>query len=230
MSSGLVLVVEDDLAIRRGVADALRHAAYEVLEAGDGPTGLRHASDPEVCLVLLDLVLPAGNGLEILRHVRRSRPSLPVIIVSALGDEERRIEGLEAGADDYVVKPFSARELLARVSAVLRRSAERPKPVKRISLEDGIADLERLEVQFEDGTRIELSSLEGQLLHYLAARPQKIVSRDELLTWVWRLDPQRTETRSVDMAMARLRRKLRDDRRSRPLLRTVRGQGYRLDR
>jgi DNA-binding response OmpR family regulator len=230
MDDAVILVIEDDLAIRRGVVDALDHAGYRSREAGDAPTGLCRSAEPEVSLVLLDLVLPAGDGLEILRQVRRSRPSLPVIIVSALGDEKRRVEGLELGADDYVVKPFSARELLARVSAVLRRSAERPEPVRVLPLEDGEADLERLEVRFEDGAVEELSSLEGALLSYLAARPRRVVSREELLTWVWRLDPRRTETRSVDMAIARLRRKLRDGERKKPLLGTVRGKGYRMDR
>ena len=229
IGNGVILVVEDDLAIRRGLVDALTYAGFSVLEAGDGPQALRHGCDPEVSLVLLDLVLPAGDGLEILRKLRRDRPSLPVIIASARGSEDQRVRGLELGADDYVVKPYSAREILARVRAVLRRSAERSSPAGPVPLDGGHADLERRRVSFEDGAEVELSDLEGRVLGYLASRSGQITSREELLTWVWRLDPQRTSTRSVDMAIARLRKKLRDDLGDRPVINTVRGKGYRFE-
>ena len=150
------------------------------------------------------------------------------------GSEEQRVEGLRLGADDYVVKPFSIRELLARVEAVLRRSPERPRGIDRLTFGDGAIDggieeidLARREVRFEDGERCELSELEAELLRYLAAHRTRAIAREELLTRVWRVNPRHVETRSVDMTVARLRKKLRDD--PPRLLVTVRGRGYRLD-
>src|SRR6185295_1865609 len=121
-----ILVIEDDQAIRRGIVDALRFHAYTVNECGRGDRGLEMAVQSSCNLVLLDLVLPGMDGLDILREIRKSRPALPVICLTARGDETDRVQGLKLGADDYVVKPFSVKELLARVEAVLRRSPERP--------------------------------------------------------------------------------------------------------
>src|SRR5580700_7930476 len=136
-----ILTIEDDAAIRRGIVDALRFAGYEVLEAATGEAGLSMAVTRELDLVLLDLVLPGRGGLEVLKQVRQSRPTLPVIVLTARGDEDDRVAGLRQGADDYVVKPFSVKELLARVEAVLRRSPERPRDVVEIPLPEGLADL-----------------------------------------------------------------------------------------
>src|SRR4051794_9273998 len=121
MKPARIIVVEDEPAIRRGVADALRAVGYNVGEAADGVRGLSEASRPDSDLVLLDLMLPRMDGLAVLRELRQVRPAVPVIILTARGTEEDRVRGLKMGADDYVVKPFSARELLARVEAVLRR-------------------------------------------------------------------------------------------------------------
>src|SRR5437867_3113384 len=117
-----IVVIEDEQPIRRGVVDALRASGYEVAEAADGDSGLREASRTGVDLVLLDLLLPKRTGLDVLGDLRKVRPTLPVIILTARGTEDDRVRGLKMGADDYVVKPFSARELLARVEAVLRRA------------------------------------------------------------------------------------------------------------
>ncbi len=130
MHSARIVIVEDEQPIRRGIADALRTSGYEVAEAGDGDKGLTEAVRPGVDLVLLDLLLPRRDGLEVLRELRRVRSTLPVIILTAHGTEDDRVRGLKMGADDYVVKPFSARELLARVEAVLRRSLGRPSEVQ----------------------------------------------------------------------------------------------------
>src|SRR4051812_32614361 len=120
-----ILVIEDDPAIRRGVIDALAFAGYATREAGDGVAGCRAALDGDCDLVLLDLVLPGRDGLDILREVRLARPTLPVIVLTARASEDDRVRGLSRGSDDYVIKPFSVRELLARVEAVLRRSPAR---------------------------------------------------------------------------------------------------------
>jgi DNA-binding response OmpR family regulator len=226
MSAKQVLVIEDDDAIRRGVTDALGFAGYEVLAAATGQEGLSRALSATVDLILLDLMLPGPSGFEILQAVREARPTLPVIILSARGEEADRVRGLRLGADDYVVKPFSVRELLARVEAVLRRSPERPDRVLRIELSEGVADLARCEVRFNDGSRHELSEREVALLGYLAAHRGRVVSREEILTRIWRLDPRGRETRTIDVHIANLRAKLRDDAESPKVLLTVRGKGY----
>jgi DNA-binding response OmpR family regulator len=138
------------------------------------------------------------------------------------------VQGLRLGADDYVVKPFSVRELLARVQAVLRRTAERPIDVPRLALPAGLADLERREVRLADRPTTQLTDLEVQLLRYLAANRGRAISRDELLARVWRLDPTGLDTRTVDMAVMRLREKLGDDGAAPAVLLTVRGKGYML--
>jgi len=221
-----ILVIEDDSAIRRGIVDALRFKGYDAIEAANGKDGMSLAQGVDCDLVLLDLVLPGPGGLEILAAVRASRPTLPVIILTAKGEENDRVAGLGGGADDYVVKPFSVKELLARVEAVLRRSPERPTDVATVSFPGGVADLKRAEVRFSDGQRCELSEREAELLRYLAQNAGRAVSRDEILSRVWRIDPRGGETRTIDMHVARLREKLRDDPHQPRVILTVRGKGY----
>ncbi|MBN2371342.1 MAG: response regulator transcription factor [Vicinamibacteria bacterium] len=226
MTSRRVLVIEDDAAIRRGLVDVLHFRGYETREASNGIDGLNAALGPDYDLLLLDLVLPGGEGLEILREVRLAFPTLPVIILTAKGDEADRVNGLKLGADDYVVKPFSVKELLARVEAVLRRSPERPRPTAMLHFEFGEADLVTGEVRFLSGERSRLFPLEMELLRYLAANPGRVVSRDEILSRVWHARLTGAETRTVDVHMARLREKLRDDPERPRLIRTIRGRGY----
>jgi DNA-binding response OmpR family regulator len=224
-----ILVVEDDRSIREGIADALAFHGYAAVQAERGDVGLQKALQAPCDLVLLDLVLPGADGLTVLRELRRAQPTLPVVILTARGDEAERVRGLREGADDYVVKPFSIRELLARVEAVLRRSPERPTDVHRLAIPGGSVDLERREVRFDDGGREDLSEKEADLLRYLAANPGRTVSRDELLSRVWGVPARGAETRTVDMHVARLRDKLRDAASPSRVLTTVRGKGYRIE-
>jgi DNA-binding response OmpR family regulator len=223
-----ILVVEDDAAIRTGVRDSLRFAGYEVDEAADGDAGMNLALSVDCDLVLLDLVLPGPDGLQILRRVRQLRPSLPIIMLTARGEEQDRVAGLKSGADDYVVKPFGVSELLARVEAVLRRTPTRPAEATNIKLAGAEIDFSKGEVAFADGAKTTLSDKEGELLRYLVGSVGRAVSRDELLSRVWGLDPQGLATRTVDMHIARLREKLRDDPTAPKLVVTVRGKGYML--
>lgn len=220
-----ILIVEDDDAVRRGIADALSWAGYGVVEASDGDTGLASALRIDPDLVLLDVVLPGRDGFQVLTEIRDARPAMPVIMLTARGAVEDRVRGLEGGADDYVVKPFNATELLARVKAVTRRSAERPRSVGELTLPGRRIDFERREVRFEDGTVHELSVREAELLHYLAQHRGRPVPRDELLSRVWGLDPRGLRTRTVDMHVARLRSRLGDDEPPRFVI-TVRSRGY----
>jgi DNA-binding response OmpR family regulator len=226
MDSTRILVIEDDSAIRQGLVDALRFTGYEVLQAANGHDGMKAALRATFDLLLLDLILPGPSGFEILEAVHAARPTLPVIILTARGEEGDRVKGLRLGADDYVVKPFSVRELLARVEAVLRRSPERPHQLSQVPLPAGVVDLARCEVRFHDGHRAELSEREVELLRYLASHAGRAIAREEILQRVWRLDPKRLETRTIDMHIAHLRVKLRDDAAEPKVLLTVRGKGY----
>jgi two-component system, OmpR family, response regulator RpaB len=228
MNSTHIVVVEDEPAIRRGVVDALRASGYTVAEAADGVRGLEEAVRPGVDLVLLDLLLPRRDGLEVLAEVRKVRPTLPVIILTARGSEDDRVRGLKRGADDYVVKPFSARELLARVEAVLRRSLDRPRDVAAARLGHAVIDFERREIRWSEHLRCELSETESALLGFLVTNQKRAISREELLSRLWGIGPQRVETRTIDMHIARLRTKLRDPsgKETPEAILTVRAQGY----
>ncbi len=223
-----ILVVEDDEAIRQGLVDALTFEGFAVLQAATAPRGLQAALGSSCALVLLDLMLPGGDGFEVLKEVRRTRPELPVIILTARGREADRVQGLRLGADDYVVKPFSLRELLARVEAVLRRTRVATPGVgpTELAIPGGHVDLSRREIRFDDGARVELSERETALLTYLASNADRAIGRDEILQNVWRLNPSRFQTRTIDMHVARLREKLRDVLEDPRIILTVRGTGY----
>jgi len=225
MAETTILVVEDDAAVRRGIVDVLEYAGYRTLEAPDGHAGMELALRANYRLLLLDLVMPGPSGFEILETLRKKRPGQAVIILSARGEENDRVRGLTNGADDYVVKPFSMKELLARVDAVLRRTCERAAPSDERAVPGGIADFTARRLVFEDGRQEELSERESDLLRYLVESQGRVVTRDEILRQLWNLDPDRTDTRTIDMHIMHLRTKLGDKDQS--LLVTVRGRGYR---
>ena len=225
MSEITILVIEDDPAIRRGLVDVLEYAGYKTLEAADGHMGIDLALKANYRLLLLDLVMPGPSGFEILEALKRKRPGQAVIVLSARGEENDRVRGLTTGADDYVVKPFSMKELLARVDAVLRRTCERGAPADSRPVPGGTVDFKERSLDFTDGRREELSERESELLRYLLDSQGRIISREEILRNLWGLDPDRTETRTIDMHIMHLRSKLGDKDQS--LLATVRGKGYR---
>jgi DNA-binding response OmpR family regulator len=228
MTARTILVVEDDPAIRRGIADALGFAGHQVVSCADGQEGLERALGGSFDLVVLDVMLPRLSGFAILAEVRRARPTLPVILVTARGAEDDRVHGLQTGADDYVVKPFSSRELLARVDAVLRRSAERPLDVDVAALDGCTVDFRRREAVPAGRAPCALSEKECELLRYLVRNPGRAIGREELLQNVWGLDPKGVHTRTIDMHVVRLREKLGDDAEHPRLIVTVRGKGYML--
>jgi DNA-binding response OmpR family regulator len=225
MSEITILVIEDDPAVRQGIVDVLEYTGYHTLEAADGHRGMELALTANFRLLLLDLVMPGPSGFEILAALKRKRPGQAVIILSARGEEGDRVQGLVGGADDYVVKPFSMKELLARVDAVLRRTCERSAPADSRSIPGGEVDFKERSITFQDGRREDLSERESELLRYLIDTQGRIVSREEILRQIWGLDPDRTETRTIDMHIMHLRTKLGDKEQS--LLATVRGKGYR---
>lgn len=223
-----ILVVEDDPAIRRGLCDALRFEGYTPRECSEGRSAAERALDPAVRLVLLDVMLPGKDGFAVLAQIRQSRPTLPVVLVTARGTEEDRVRGLKLGGDDYVVKPFSAREVLARVAAVLRRSNERADPVHMVRLGTMALDLSRLDITASDSPPQPLTPNEAGIVRTLALHRDRTVTREELLRGVLGIDPRGMETRAIDMQIARLREKLRVHGPNQELIETVRGAGYRL--
>ncbi|HMP58884.1 MAG TPA: response regulator transcription factor [Gemmatales bacterium] len=223
-----LVVAEDDPAIRRGVVDVLTAAGYDVGAAADGAAGLEIARRPGVALVLLDLLMPKMDGLQVLAELRQEIPSLPVIILTARGSEEDRVRGLQLGADDYVVKPFSARELLARVQAVLRRCLGQSQAIRQARWGSLLVDFQRREVRRSRKEREELSEMEAAVLEYLLSQRDRAVSRPELLSRLWGAHVSDAETRTVDMHVARLRQKLQasDAKNGQEPIVTVRAQGY----
>jgi DNA-binding response OmpR family regulator len=173
---------------------------------------------------MLDLVLSGPTGFEILAALKKKRPGQAVIILSARGEENDRVRGLVGGADDYVVKPFSMKELLARVDAVLRRTCERNAPANEKRFSGGTVDFRDHMLRFDDGRVETLSEREAQLLRYLMDAGGRIVGRDEILRQLWQLDPARTDTRTLDMHVMHLRAKLGD--KEQRMLATVRGKGW----
>ena len=219
-----VITIEDDRAIRVGICDTLKFAGYRVDGFGDGDSGMTAALSTDYDLLLLDLVLPGKSGMEILAKVRELRPTCPVIILSAKGEEADRVRGLRAGADDYITKPFSVRELLARVEAVLRRSPSRREPAASVKIGRYEIDLCRNEIHSPEELQ-GLTPRESDVIRYLAIHRDRTISRDELLANVWHIDPRGSNTRVVDITISRLREKLSQ---SPDMLRTVHGKGYAL--
>ena len=221
-----LLLVEDDPTLRQALTFNLTREGYEVTSAADGEAGLEAARSERLDLVLLDVMLPGMSGIEVLRVLRREGVTTPVIILSAKGDEIDRVVGLKLGADDYVAKPFSRPELLARIEAVLRRQRRepaRPEAQQRLAFDGVKIDVSRREVTVDEEP-IHLTTKEFDLLAHMAASPGRIFTRDQLLARIWGYD-YIGDGRTVDVHVSWLRGKLRG-RDGHNYFRTVRGVGY----
>jgi DNA-binding response OmpR family regulator len=221
-----ILIIEDDAAILRGLTDSLEAEGHEVLSARDGEVGYRLLSDQAPDLVILDIMLPKLGGFELCRRVRDEGGSMPILMLTARGDDADRVFGLDIGADDYVTKPFSVRELLARVRALLRRGTPPPPLPEKLEFDDVVVDFRGFEARKGD-TVLKLTPKEFGALRLLAARAGQVVTRDELLHEVWEYRNFPT-TRTVDSHVASLRAKLEDDASEPRHLLTVHGVGYKL--
>jgi DNA-binding response OmpR family regulator len=220
-----VLVVDDEPIVREVVVSYLEREGFRTLEAGDGDTARRLLDDDSLSLVVLDVMLPGTDGLELCRWIR-SRSDLPVIMLTARGEEADRIVGLELGADDYVTKPFSPRELAARVRTVLRRTTPHVAKAERLGF-DGLEIDARTREVTKDGQALRLTAKEFDLLWFMASHPRQVFSRDQLMDRVWGYEAA-LDTGTVTVHIRRLREKIEDDP-SRPrFLQTVWGVGYRL--
>ena len=205
-SAYTILIAEDDDSIRHALTDVLTASGYEVLALEEGLAAIHAVRERNFDLALLDVAMPGADGFQVLQAMSEERPGTPVIMLTARGEEEDRVQGLKLGADDYIVKPFSIRELLARIEAVLRRSPERPRQLREISIPGATLDSANRLITFKDGRETSLTAR-------------------ELLRRVWDVDPRLTDTRSVEMTVMRLRDKLGAI--SASPLETLRSQGYR---
>ncbi len=219
-----ILIVEDEPAMRMGLTDNLEFEGYQIDSASDGETGLNKILSTPYDLVLLDVMLPKMSGFDVCRKARESGSKTPVILLTAKGEEIDKVLGLELGADDYITKPFSLRELIARIKAILRRSGQSPagESVK----------IGRLELHFktfnafENGSEIQMSHKEFEMLEYLYQHRNQTVSRDSLLKDVWKQEA--TTTRTIDNFILRLRQKIESDPDHPRIILTVHGIGYKL--
>jgi two-component system response regulator VicR len=225
--SARILIVDDEPAIVDMLAYNLRRANYQVITAQDGEEALSKGLQEQPDLIILDLMLPRLDGLEVCRALRRER-DVPIIMLTARDAEVDRVVGLELGADDYVVKPFSVRELMARVKSVLRRAAPRPEEAAPDTLRAGAltVDAARHEASWRD-IALDLTALEFRLLHTLARHAGQVLSREQLLEQVWGYSYY-GDLRAVDAAVKRLRAKLRQTAPDMEAIVTVRGVGYKL--
>jgi len=227
-----LLVVEDDRAIQRMIGDYFRHAGYDVVTAGDGETGARMATSEKPTVVILDLMLPKMDGLAVCREVRQRNPGLPIIMLTAKGDVVDKVVGLEMGADDYLTKPFSLRELEARIKTVMRRTRSKPAETE----EEGLAPIVRGNLRIDPARRevtigdrgIDLTPKEFELLSLLAAHPGRVYPRKYLLENVWNYTYGGYD-RTIDSHINRLRAKIEENADEPKLVLTVWGVGYKFN-
>ena len=219
-----ILIVEDEPAMVAGLRDNFEYEGYEVISASDGVEGLERALAEEPDLIVLDVMMPRMSGLDVCKQLKAKKPSLPIIMLTARGQEVDKVVGLELGADDYVTKPFSIRELMARVKAVLRRAAPHAPEPEIYKFSDVEVNVRRNEVM-RNGSRVELSAKEFALLAYFVAHPAETLSRDRLLDAVWGYENY-PNTRTVDTHIVHLRQKLEPNPEEPRFILTVHGTGY----
>ena len=223
-----ILIVDDEPAMREGLTDNLIFEGYTVENAANGSLALEKLQDNKYDLVVLDVMMPEMSGFDVCKKLRQQNNDVPVILLTAKGEEIDRVLGLELGADDYITKPFSLRELIARIKAILRRSS-----VASTSESSKMESIGRMEVDFDrfeakvDGEKVKLSHREFEVLHFLRNHKQQIVSRDDLLKNIWGYDEFPT-TRTIDNFILRLRQKIEVNPNEPKIILTVHGMGYKM--
>ncbi|MBW1896049.1 MAG: response regulator transcription factor [Deltaproteobacteria bacterium] len=222
-----ILVVEDDLSILQGLLDVLVFNGYDASGEEDGGRGLQKALEDSFDLIILDVMLPTLDGFSVCQEVRKKKPAQAVIMLTAKGSEDDMVTGFKAGADDYISKPFSLRELMVRVEAVLRRAGKRLGD-EQVHYGGILFDGKTLTATFEE-RRTELTRREMDIVAYLDCNRDRIVSKKELLKEVWHYADTSIETRTVDIHILKLRKKISSLIGERPFILTIRGEGYRLE-
>lgn len=228
-----ILVVDDEESIATLLEYNLAHAGYEVIIANDGEEGLQKAIDEQPDLIVLDLMLPKKDGMEVCKELRQNQIHIPILMLTAKDDEIDKVLGLELGADDYMTKPFSPREVVARVKAILRRTQAFSKgnqetvQLQRIKLGEFEIFPEKYEV-YQNGEMLDFTPKEFELLLYLTRNKGRVLTRDQLLNAVWNYDFA-GDTRIVDVHISHLREKLEEDTKKPKYIKTIRGLGYKLE-
>jgi|SRR5699024_281662 len=229
-----VLVVDDEPSLQTLLTYNLKKSGFDVVSAGDGQQALDIIHEQKIDIVLLDIMLPEKSGVDVTRELRAEKNQIPIIMLTALDDEIDKVVGLEIGADDYVTKPFSPREVIARVHAVLRRFSQKTQAPKEESVKHNQSygrltiDFNKMVVQFDDEI-VKLTPKEYELLAYMAEREGRVLSRETILDGVWGYEFSGPDTRMVDMHLSHLRDKIELDPKHPVYLKTVRGFGYRFD-
>ena len=228
MKEGKILLIEDEHSIRKLIKFNLERSNFEVIEASEGKISLEFVKREDISLVLLDLTLPDMDGFEVCTNIREEKPELPIIIVSARGQDMEKIMGLELGADDYIVKPFNPLELVARIRSVLRRTLKQEQRTVSDQLKNGpfLLDLKTQRV-YKAGKQLKLTAREFQMLKLFMERPNEPITRDDLLDEIWGLN-YFGDSKTVDVHIRRLREKIEDDPSQPIYLKTVWGFGYAL--
>jgi len=223
-----ILVVEDERSLRQALVDLLTGRGFEVDSVADGIDAVERGTAGDIELVLLDLALPRLDGVEACRRLRMARPALPILILTARGSEDDRVKGLQAGADDYLTKPFGSAELLARIEALRRRASIAPSDAERVEIDGCTLDLGRCLAQ-RNGDAVPLTAREVGILRWLHRHRTRAVSRNELLQTIWGAPANAAdelETRTVDMTIANLRQKIEREPAEPRIIVTVKGVGY----
>lgn len=229
-----VLVVDDEPSLQTLLTYNLKKSGFDVILAEDGQQALDILHEQKIDIVLLDIMLPEKSGVDVTRELRAEKNQIPIIMLTALDDEIDKVVGLEIGADDYVTKPFSPREVIARVHAVLRRFSQKTQAPKEESVKHNQSygrltiDFNKMVVQFDDEI-VKLTPKEYELLVYMAEREGRVLSRETILDGVWGYEFSGPDTRMVDMHLSHLRDKIELDPKHPVYLKTVRGFGYRFD-
>jgi DNA-binding response OmpR family regulator len=223
----IILVIEDDISILRGLKDNLIFEGYKVLTSSDGREGLQMAIENEINMLLLDIMLPGINGYDICRRLKKEKPDLPIIMITARGTEIDKIRGLDFGADDYMTKPFSIPELLARVRAIFRRSLNSTKDIDKYSFGNVALDFKKFKA-FVNNEEIKLSSREFAVIKYLIEHEGEVIHRHDLLDKVWGHDVT-PSTRTVDNYILDLRKKFEKDPANPKYIIGIRGAGYKFE-
>ena len=223
----IILIIEDDISILRGLKDNLIFEGYKVLTSSDGQEGLQMAIENEINMLLLDIMLPGINGYDICRRLKKEKPDLPIIMITARGTEIDKIRGLDFGADDYMTKPFSIPELLARVRAVFRRSLNNTKDIDKYSFGNVALDFKKFKA-FVNNDEIKLSSREFAVIKYLIEHEGEVIHRHDLLDKVWGHDVT-PSTRTVDNYILDLRKKFEKDPANPKYILSIRGAGYKFE-
>jgi DNA-binding response OmpR family regulator len=223
-----ILIVEDEQKIRMALRDFLEYHDFEVTEAVDGLEAERSVGEKQFDLILLDLMLPKISGEQLCSKWRHDSLQTPIIMLTAKGQEKEKVAGLNLGADDYITKPFSLEELLARINAVLRRTDPARAVGKNFKFADLDVDIAALKVKRKD-MEIEITKREAQIIQYFAANPNRVIGREELYKEVWNETMTELGTRTMDMHIAKLRSKIEKDSAEPQIVKTVRGAGYKYE-